>query len=69
MVNRTQAKLPPKILRYDIFLSSQAPALAVMQIQTEAGMLRFLCNKQTLEALGKGCLTTAAKLQKTSDLN
>jgi hypothetical protein len=61
--------MPPKILRYDIFLSDQAPALAKIEIQTEAGTHSFLINKQILEDFGRGCLNTAAKLQRTGDLN
>ena len=61
--------MPPKILRYDIFLSDQAPALAKIEIQTEAWTHSFLINGQMLETLGHGCLKTAAKLQKTGDLN
>jgi hypothetical protein len=49
--------MPPKILRYDIFLSDQAPALAKIEIQSEAGTHSFLINRQTFEALGHGLKT------------
>ena len=64
-----KGEMPPKILRYDLFRSDQAPALAIIKIQTEEGSFSFLANKQILEALGNGCLSTATKLRQTGDLN
>lgn len=62
-------EIPPKLLRYEILVNDQAPALAKIQIQSGGGTAVFLVNKRILEDLGRSCLDVAAKLAKTSKLN
>ena len=61
--------MAPKLLRYDFFLSDQAPTLVRMEIQADDGKHSFLATREILEHLAQSCSQTAAKMAKAGDLS
>lgn len=63
------ARLPPKLLRYELLLNDQLPTLARLEIQADDGKHSVLVNRGILESLAKSCLETAARLPRPGDLS
>jgi hypothetical protein len=61
--------MPPKLQRFDVMLSDQLPTLARIEIQADDGKHSFLVNRETLKAIAKVCLNTAARVPKPSGLS
>ena len=61
--------MPPKLLRFDIMLSDQAPTLARIQMQSDNGTHGFLVKRDILEAIARLCFETACKMPRERDLS